>query len=263
MKQFILSENKRYFELIHVLVERGLKKRYRGSILGIYWSLLNPLIMTGVYTAIFGTTFASYYNDSIFNYVLAAFTGLMVINFFSASTVQALTSIVDNSSLLNKIELPVSVFPLAAVVSNVLQFVWGIFPVLLILTILVSKSVINVLLLPIPFISLTLICAGFALIISTMYVFFRDLPYFYELVVFALWITSPVFYPIAIVPEGVRPFLSVNPLIPIIEGTRQLALYNTLPSWQLLVHGFLNGLIICVIGWKVFQYCRPRFMDLL
>jgi lipopolysaccharide transport system permease protein len=89
----------RYWELIYVLVSRNLKGRYRGSFLGVYWSLLNPLMMTGLYTAIFGATFASYYNNSLMNYVLAAFTGLIIINFFSAATSQALTSIVNNGFL--------------------------------------------------------------------------------------------------------------------------------------------------------------------
>src|SRR4028118_2207761 len=88
-----LSQAQRYWELLHVLVVRNLKVRYRGSFLGVYWSLLNPLIMTGLYTAIFGAAFASYYSNSIVNYVLAAFTGLVVINFFSSSTSQALSSI--------------------------------------------------------------------------------------------------------------------------------------------------------------------------
>ena len=70
-----------YWELSMVLIRRSLKRRYRGSFLGIYWSLLNPLAMTGLYTAIFGATFAQYYGDSKINYVLAAFTGLVVINF--------------------------------------------------------------------------------------------------------------------------------------------------------------------------------------
>ncbi|MFM7370584.1 MAG: ABC transporter permease, partial [Sphaerospermopsis kisseleviana] len=104
---FTKLQVQRYWELLQVLVSRTLKVRYRGSFLGVYWSLLNPLIMTGLYTAIFGVTFASYYGNSIINYVLAAFTGLVVINFFSASTSQALVSVVNNGALLNKIQLPV------------------------------------------------------------------------------------------------------------------------------------------------------------
>ena len=111
--KYISKDLQHYLELLQVLVGRNLKVRYRGSFLGIYWSLLNPLIMTGLYTAIFGATFAKYYNDSIVNYVLAALTGLIVINFFSASTMQALTSVVGNGALLNKIRLPVSVFPVS------------------------------------------------------------------------------------------------------------------------------------------------------
>ena len=113
---------KHYIELLQVLVSRNLKVRYRGSFLGIYWSLLNPLIMTGLYTAIFGATFAKYYDNSVTNYILAAFTGLVVINFFSASTSQALSSVVSNGALLNKIRLPVSIFPVSMIVANVFQF---------------------------------------------------------------------------------------------------------------------------------------------
>ena len=105
------SPLQRYVELLHILVERNLKGRYRGSFLGVYWSLLSPLLMTGMYTAIFGVAFKSYFNGSIVSYMLAAFTGLIIINFFSSSTSQALSSVVGGGSLMNKILLPMSVFP--------------------------------------------------------------------------------------------------------------------------------------------------------
>ena len=103
-------ECQRYWELLSVLVPQSLNTRYRGSFLGVYWSLLNPLIMTSLYTAIFGATFASYYDDSIVDYMFAAFTGLLVINFYNSSTTQALSSIVINGDLVNKIRLPLPVF---------------------------------------------------------------------------------------------------------------------------------------------------------
>ena len=186
-------QTQRYWGLLHVLVERNLKVRYRGSFLGVYWSLLNPLIMTGLYTAIFGTTFASYYGNSIVNYILAAFTGLVVINFFSASTNQALSSIVSNGGLLNKINLPASVFPVSMIAANLFQFTVGAFPLLVIITLVNSKSFVNVMALLFPFTALILFSTGVSFITSALYVFFRDLPYFYELVVFVLWMSSPVF----------------------------------------------------------------------
>ncbi|WP_193197648.1 ABC transporter permease [Nostoc sp. MG11] len=254
---------RRYWELLHVLVERNLKVRYRGSFLGVYWSLLNPLIMTGLYTAIFGTTFASYYGNSILNYMLAAFTGLVVINFFSASTSQALSSVVSNGSLLNKIRLPVSIFPLSMIAANVFQFAIGVLPLLAIMTFFNSKSLVNVLALIFPILALILVCIGIGFFVSALYVFFRDLPYFYELVVFVLWISSPVFYPAAIVPKVVQPFLGLNPLSPIIESLRQITLSGAPPDLNLVWGALLSSVIILSLGWACFQLWRHQFMDLL
>ncbi|MEH2159681.1 MAG: ABC transporter permease [Nostoc sp.] len=253
----------RYWELLHVLVARNLKVRYRGSILGVYWSLFNPLMMTGLYTAIFGATFASYYGNSILNYVLAAFTGLVVINFFSASTSQALTSVVGNGSLLNKISLPVSVFPLSMICANIFQFSVGTFPLLALMTFINSKSLVNVLALLFPFLSLILVSTGIGFLVSSLYVFFRDLPYFYELVVFVIWLSSPIFYPAAIVPPQVRQFLGLNPLSPIIESLRQITLSGSLPDLGLIWGSLLSGVIILALGWTCFHLWRHQFMDLL
>lgn len=253
----------RYWELLLVLVMRNLKVRYRGSLLGVYWSLLNPLIMTGLYSAIFGTTFASYYGNSILNYVLAAFTGLVVINFFSASTSQALSSVVGNGPLLNKIRLPVSVFPVSMVAANIFQFAVGAFPLLVIITLINSKSIVNVLALLLPCMALILVCTGIGFLVSALYVFFRDLPYFYELVVFVLWISSPIFYPAAIVPPVVKQFLVLNPLSLIIESLRQITLSGNVPDVNLIVGALLSGIIILSLGWVCFQLWRHQFMDLL
>ncbi|MEA5513694.1 ABC transporter permease [Nodularia sp. UHCC 0506] len=253
----------RYWELLHVLVSRNLKVRYRGSFLGVYWSLLNPLTMTGLYTAIFGAAFATYYGNSILNYMLAAFTGLVVMNFFSASTMQALSSVVGNGSLLNKIQLPVSVFPVSMIAANVFQFAVGVLPLIAVMTFINSQSLVNVLALVFPILALILVCTGIGFLVSALYVFFRDLPYFYELVVFVLWISSPVFYPAAIVPKAVQPFLRLNPLSPIIESLRQISLSGALPDLNLVWGALLSGIIILSLGWACFQLWRHQFMDLL
>ncbi|EGJ30186.1 MULTISPECIES: ABC transporter permease [Moorena] len=253
----------RYWELLYILTERNLKGRYRGSLLGVYWSLLNPLIMTGLYTAIFGATFASYYDNSTINYILAAFTGLLVTNFFSASTNQALVSVVGNGALLNKVRLPISVFPVSTIAANVFQLAVGSFPLLAIVTLLTSKSVVNLLALSLPLIALILVSIGLGFFVSVLYVFFRDLPYFYELVCFVIWISSPVFYPAAIVPEAVQPFLFLNPLLPIIESIRQISLSGGLPDVGLIGHSCLSAIVIVSLGWTCFRVWQPHFMDLL
>ena len=257
------SAMQRYGELLHVLVERNLKGRYRGSFLGVYWSLLNPLIMTGLYTAIFGAAFASYYHNSTIDYILAAFTGLIVINFFNASTTQALASVVVSGALLNKIQLPISIFPVSMIVSNTFQLAVGGLPLLALVTSITSKNIVNILALLLPLIALILACTGVGFIVSTLYVFFRDLPYFYELVCFVVWIGSPVFYPAAIVPKAVQPFLFLNPLLPIIESVRQISLSGNFPDFGLIGQSWLSSVIILVLGWSFFKVLRPQFMDLL
>ena len=251
------------WELFSVLVRRNLKRRYRGSFLGIYWSLLSPVIMTGLYAAIFGTAFSSYYNNSTLNYILAAFTGLAVINFFSSATSQALVSVVASGSIVNKIKLPLFVFPLSFIGANVFQLLLGVFPLLLIITLILSHNLINVIALVVPLLSLVLVCAGVALLTSALYVFFRDLPYFYELITFLLWISSPIFYPAEIVPEEVKKILILNPLLPIINSIRQICLSGNLPDVMLMLASLLSGMIVLTIGAIAFALWQDKFMDLL
>lgn len=257
------QEIERYFELLYVLVQRNLKVRYRGSFLGVYWSLLNPLIMTAVYTAIFGKEFASYYNNSIVSYMLAALTGLVVINFFSASTNQALASIVTNASLMNKIRLPVSIFPISIIVANIFHLIISVVPLLIIITLFYSRSIINIFALFLPLLSLILVCTGIGFIVSAMYVFFRDISYFYELLISFLLFGSPIFYPFQIVPEQVKPILFLNPLVAILESLRQISLSDELPNLYLLSNALLSGIFFLLVGWLCFHQWRNKFMDLL
>ena len=252
-----------YRELLIVLIRRNLKRRYRGSFLGIYWSLLNPLAMTSLYAAIFGATFAEYYDNSTLNYILAAFTGLVVINFFSASTAQALSSVVENGGMVNKIRLPLFIFPLSSIGANVFQLLMGAFPLLIIVTLVFSRNLLNVVALLFPFTGLILVCTGVGMLMSALYVFFRDLSYFYELLTFVLWISSPVFYPAEIVPEAVTRFLILNPILPIIESIRQISLSGNFPDFGLIIHSLLSGLIVLTIGTVAFSSWRSQFMDLL
>jgi lipopolysaccharide transport system permease protein len=262
-----LSQALRYWELLYVLAEREIKVRYRGSILGVYWSLFNPLIMTVLYTLILGKAFQEHYDNSIYRYALAAFTGLIVIHFYQGSTSQSLFSVVSNGSLLNKIRLPVSVFPLSTILANTFQLVFGVLPLLAVLTLVTSPnrwlSLINILTIPLPLIALVLMSTGIGFIVSALYVFFRDLPFFYELIQFVLWLTSPVFYPAKIAPVGVQPFLELNPLYPIIVSLRQIVLSGNLPDPAPICRALLSGGIFLAIGLVCFNWLRPKFMDLL
>lgn len=261
-----LSAIYRYWEIVSVLARREIKVRYRGSFLGVYWSLFNPLMMTGVYAIIFGNAFSKYYHDSIWEYILSAFTGLAVIHFFNGATAQALGSIVGNGSLLNKVKLPISIFPVSIIIANTFQLSVGMLPLLIIVTIFQSphlSSAINVISIPLPLLALILISTGIGFITSSLFVFFRDLPFFYELIQFVLMLTSPIFYPAAIVDPNVRVFLELNPLYPMTESLRQIVLSGHRPDLFLISRSLLSGIIVLVIGWICFNWLRPKFMDLL
>jgi ABC-type polysaccharide/polyol phosphate export permease len=261
-----LSAIYRYWELVSVLAGREIKVRYRGSFLGVYWSLFNPLMMTGLYALIFGAAFGKYYHDSLWEYILAAFTGLAVIHFYNGSTAQALSSIVSNGSLLNKVKLPITVFPVSIIIANVFQLTVGMLPLLIVMTIILSphlSSFINVIAIPLPLIALILITTGIGFLTSALYVFFRDLPFLYELIQFMLMMSSPIFYPAAIVDPKIRPLLELNPLYPVIESLRQIVLSGNPPDLFLIARAWLSGIIILAIGWICFNWLRPKFMDLL
>lgn len=260
---FQWSELQVYRELLIVLVRRHLKVRYRGSFLGVYWSLLNPLLKTALYAMIFGGEFIKYYDNSATKYIFSSFTGLVVILFYTISTSQALTSLVANGSLLNKIKLPMSIFPISIIVANFFQFCVGTLPLLFLVTLTHTLNPLNLLCLLIPIISLMLVSVGAAFLLSALYVFFRDLQNFYELVCFAAWTSSPVFYPLEIVPERFRSILYINPLLPIMESIRQISLSGEIPDFMLMGQCLLSAIIIVTIGWSVFRNWQDQFMDLL
>ena len=252
----------RYCEIVATLAARTLKVRYRGSILGVYWSLSNPLLMTGVYTLIFGTAFARYYGNSVPEYTLAVFVGLAVLTFFTASTTQALASVVTGGGLLNKLELPFSAFPLAAIAANVFQLAVGTLPLLVAVTVWRTHSLLHVVALTGPLGGLILTSCGIGLLTGALYVFFRDLPYLYELFCFVLYMTSPIFYPLDLVPPSVRGWMVLNPLATIVESTRTVVLMpGTVPAEAF--SPLLVGAIVLAIGATAFAVLRNDFMDLL
>jgi ABC-type polysaccharide/polyol phosphate export permease len=219
--------------------------------------------MTAIYAAIFGTAFASAYGGSISAYALAVFTALAVLAFFTGTTSQALSSIVGNGALLNKIALPMSVFPVSVVAANVFQLLVGTAPLLLAVTLLRTHSLVNAVALVFPLAGLVLISLGFGLALSALYVYFRDLPYLYEVLTFILYMTSPVFYPASLVPPSVRSYIALNPIANIVESVRAIALTPELPHARTLLGPLVVGAITLAAGAALFRLLRADILDLL
>jgi ABC-type polysaccharide/polyol phosphate export permease len=254
---------RRYVDLLRIIAARILQTRYRGSVLGVFWSLSNPLLMTAVYALIFGTAFARYYDGSIVRYIFATFVGLGILQVFSGTTSQALASIVANGALLNKVRLPYSIFPLSTVAANFFQFFVGTLPVLAIVTLIESRNPVNLIALLVPVFALIMVITGFALLTSSLYVHFRDMPYLYEMMVFVIWMTSPIFYPAKLVPPRVEPYLALNPIVSIVSSIRQIVLSKEWPDVHLMGASLLSGCVCLILGSLVFNYMKRDFMDLL
>lgn len=254
---------RRFWDLLVVLTDRTLKARYRGSILGVYWSLLNPITMTVVYTAIFGFQFRKYYEGSQLHYALVVFVGLSVFIFFAQSTSQALQSVVVNSGLANKIRLPAALFPLSTISAYSVQLAIGTLPVFALITVLETHQPWRLLLLPFPLLGLVLLSAGVSFLVSTAYVFFRDIPHIWELVTFLAWVASPVFYPAEIVSPKILQLLHFNPIFPTIESLRQIIIGPQVPEASLVAASLFNGILACALGYFVFNGLRRQFMDLI
>ncbi len=132
--------NARLVDVVSVLFARTLKVRYRGSILGVLWSAVSPLAMTAVYAAIFGRVFAPHYGSSLARYAAAVYIGLSIAGFFISGTSQALTSIVQNGGLLNKIRIPFEAFPLSVIAAYGFQQAIGTLPIIIVLSLYVNTT---------------------------------------------------------------------------------------------------------------------------
>jgi len=255
--------DRRFIDVVGVLFARALKTRYRGSVLGVLWSALQPLGMSAVYAAIFGHTFAPYYGGSLITYGAAVYIGLTLAGFFIGGTTQALPSIIANAGLLNKIRIPFAAFPLSIIAAYGFQQVVGSLPLIVLVSLAVNHNLLHVLLLVFPLCSLAMLSVGVGLFVSAACVYFRDVPYMYELTTFFFWVTSPIFYPAQIVPHTILRIVAWNPLFSIIESARVLVLTTMLPSAQSIALSLATSGIVLVAGGLAFRLMRPNFMDLL
>lgn len=253
---------RRELDLIRMTALRVLKVRYRGTALGILWSFANPILMMLLYTAIFGTAFASYYGSRDL-YLLSAFVGVTVLTFFLQATGEALVSVVGNGMLMNKIAIRAETFPVASVAANTFQQCVTTFPVLVVVTAFVTRDPLHVALAVIVLAAIVALTLGFSLGLAALFVFFRDLPHLWTMAGFVLWLTSPVFYPAALVPVSVRGWLEVNPIGMSMTTLRELVVQRGPVHWSAVGMTLLVALVTLAIGAALFRALREEFMDLL
>ena len=252
----ILQEIYHYRYLLRELVLRDIRKKYRRSVLGVLWSILNPLLMMSVTAMVFSTLF----RFSIENYPLYLLVGQIMFTFFSESTTFAMTSVLENGSLLKKIYIPKYLFPLSRVISRCINLLFTLPALVIILLVTGQVLTWGMLTFIFPLVLLFFFCIGFGLLLSTMVVYFRDVYHLYSVFITLLSFSTPVFYPEDIVPSEYRGLLFYNPLYYFVKAFRQ-SLYNGyMPDGMLLLICGVFTVVLMAVGLWAFKKYENHFI---
>ena len=256
MMMSLVKELYKYKYLIHELVIRDIKKKYRRSFLGVLWSLLNPLLTMVIISLIFSTLF----RFDIQNFPLYLLCGQIIISFYNESTTFAMSSIIENSSLIKKVYIPKYLFPLSRVISSNINLLFTLPALFLILIITKWSFPIGTFSFVIPLFLLLVFCLGVGLILSTVAVYFRDIFHLYGVFLTVLGYATPVFYPESIVPEKYMFLLKLNPIYYYLKAFRQSIYDGVFPDISLLGICLVLSFAAIFIGSIVFKKYHNKFI---
>lgn len=252
----IIGGFRRFSYLLTNLVRRDITTKYRRSVLGLLWSVLNPLLMMVVITAVFQHIF----RYPVENFPVYYLTGSLIFNFVSESTNNALMSILTSSALIRKVYIPKYIFPLEKCIFAFVNMLFSFVAVLIILAILGVGYRWTILLFWIPMLYVFIFSVGFSLILAAMNVFFRDVGHLYSVWVTAWMYLTPVIYPMNILPGPVLAVVKCNPLTHYVDYFRQLVMYGSVPGLYENMVCLVFALFFLVIGLIVFKRTQDRFI---
>lgn len=255
-----------HWGLFRQLLRREIGLRYRGSVLGLTWSFVLPLVMLAIYTYVFGVLFQLRWQpqaqESTLDFALTLFAGLIVFNFFAEVFTRAPGLVIAQPNYVKKVVFPLTLIPLVATVAALFHAAMGLGILVLALT-LTGRWSWWVLALPLAWLPLCAFVAGLAWFLAALGVYVRDTAQVVGPAVSALLFLSPVFYPASALPEVVQQWLWLNPLSVPIEATRSLTLGAQAPDWGALCVYGVCALGIGWLGWWWFEKTRSGFADVL
>lgn len=255
MKKYI-DNLMRFKPLLSELVSRDIKIKYRRSVLGVLWTLLNPLCMM----VILSIVFSSIFKFDIENFPLYVLSGQVIFNFFNDATTNSMTAILNNASLIKKVYVPKYLFVLSRVVSSFINLMAS-FSALLIMMIasrvdLHWEMILSV----VPLTMLVGFSLGIGLVLAALTVRFRDIMHLYAVFTMGLMYLTPVIYPMSILTEVIERVVMLNPLTNYLIMFRDVMFYATLPSFHSIVLGLIEMILALVLGVFVFYKKQDGFI---
>lgn len=249
----------KYKDLILELVSRDLKLKYRRSILGYVWSVLNPLLIMLVLTAVFSNLF----KKNISNYPVYLLCGRTLYDFLKLSTNNAMKSVTGNAQLLKKTYVPQYIFTLAKVTSCMVDTVLSLGALAVVMVITGAKFYWTILLFPVVILEIYIFCCGLGFLLATLHVFFRDIQYIYNAVMTAWLYVTPIIYSMDSIkmPENLKfVFKAFNPLYFYVTQFRAYVYEGCFPGKIVFWGGWFYAFAMLIVGVAVFQAKKDKFV---
>lgn len=242
--------------LLSELVARDIKIKYRRSVLGVLWTLLNPLCMMIILSIVFSNIF----KFDVENFPLYVLSGQVIFNFFNDATTSSMSSIISSASLIKKVYVPKYLFVLSRIVSSFINLMAAFTALLLVMVATRTELHYTAFLSVIPLLMVVAFSLGIGLILAALTVKFRDIIHLYSVFTTGLLYLTPVIYPMSILPEKIKMVVMLNPLTNYLIMFRDLMMENTLPSFSSLLIGIVEVAAALALGIYVFYKNQDEFI---
>ncbi len=253
-------------QLIYTLTKHEILGRYRGSLLGILWSLFNPVFMLLVYTFVFSVVFKARWaggGDSKIEFAMVLFSGMLVYGLFSECVNRAPSLVLSNANYVKKVVFPLEILPLVSMGSALFHLMVGLLVWLLFYVVFFGMPHVTIITLPLVLLPLILLTMGLSWGLASLGVYLRDIGQVVSVITMAMMFLSPIFYPVSALPEQYQTYLHMNPLTPVIEQTRQVLFWGELKGVLIWCVYLFVSLILAWLGYAWFQKTRKGFSDVV
>lgn len=247
---------KKYRFLIKQLVSRDFRLKYKKSILGVFWSFLNPLLTMSVQYIVFSSLF----RFDIENYPVYLLSGIVMFGFFSEATGLTMNSLVGSAALIKKVYVPKYIYPLTRTVSSTINLLISMIPLLIVALISGIRPSFSILLIIVPIVCISVFSLGIGMILATLMVFFRDTQYLWGVISMIWMYLTPIFYPASILPDKVAWIIKANPLYHFVEFLRTCIIDGTSPDAYSYAICFFWAVAALLLGVVVFNKEQDKFI---